>query len=748
MDGTTPKEHPMPLNATDLAALSRLLDQAMELDGTERNAWIAGLPEEDQHLAPMLREMLAERDSARTSGFLSSMPELADVGTTDEETAATGDLVGPYRLIRQIGRGGMGTVWLVERADGSFKRLVALKLPRLAWGAGLAERMAREREIGALLEHPNIARLYDAGVDDRGRPFLALEYIDGVQIDVWCKDKDLSVRDRLTLIVQVARAVSYAHGRLVVHRDLKPSNVLISLDGQTHLLDFGIAKLINEASPDERGLTQEQGRVLTPHFASPEQLRGEAITVQSDVYSLGVLTYELLTGRTPYKPTRGTLAALEEAVLEGEPALASSRAAHKGVAKALRGEVDTILAKALRREPGQRYATADAFADDIERHLTGERVLAQPDSFSYRLSKTLRRHRFVFAASFAVVLVVVLGSALSIVQAQRVSRAAERQRLVTNFVADVFRINYRTDSTASQVADLTGDRLLQEGAKLIAQRFPGDPALQADLYGVVGRMFLDMGAADQAVDYGTRQVEALDLASSDNYVRAAALTNLAQALADRGRHADAELRAQHAVELAAGNLPLQANAMAVLAQSFTFRGKNDEALATIEQLEPLTQKIGKETAAEAWMYGLRGNLMSRMNQHADSGPLFDRGIAIALRVDGELSSVASDLRYLRASLMCQNGEAKLARQISDASVRALRARGGPSAILAADRAGYFAREYFSCDVMSYAEAIETITRGQAFLQTQPSAPDSIRRQLDFYRGAIELERGNLGEAER
>jgi len=402
----------------DWGRLSALLDDGLQLAPDQRSGWVDGLPAEQADLKLQLRELLA-RAAVETDDFMRKPIRLR--GTAGEmplgATAATsGMVVGPYRLLREIGAGGMGAVWLAERADGMLRRRVALKLPRLNWdAAGLAERMARERDILGNLEHPNIARLYDAGIDAHGRPYLAMEYVEGRPLDAYCEERGLGVRDRLELFLQVARAVAHAHARLIVHRDLKPSNILVTSVGDVRLLDFGIAKLIaGEAgveSASETHLTRLAGRALTPEYASPEQIRGELITVAVDVYSLGIVLFELLAGRRPYRLDATSAVAMEEAILRVDAPTLSSVANDKTRARQLRGDLDTILAKALKKAPAERYATVDAFAGDVQRHLAGTPVLARPDSVGYRASRIVRRHKVPVAIATLVVLAVLGGAA-------------------------------------------------------------------------------------------------------------------------------------------------------------------------------------------------------------------------------------------------------------------------------------------------------------------------------------------------
>ena len=676
----------MPLSATDLSTLSRLLDDGLTLEPGQLEGWLESLAEEHRHLLPRLREMLSEHHSLGHTGFMVDGPRLDDSPTRTDETAPrSGDVVGPYRLIRELGRGGMGAVWLAERFEGGVKRQVALKLPRLAWDAGLAERMARERDIGALLEHPQIARLYDAGVDSLGRPYLALEYIDGQRLDAWCEAHNLSVRERLRLFQQVARAVAYAHGRLVVHRDLKPSNVLVTADGQAHLLDFGIAKLLHEADARDDALTRDYGRALTPHYASPEQLRGEAITVASDVYSLGTLLYELLTGSHPYESERKSSAALEQAVLQGETAPASSRVRDKDRAKALRGEIDAILGKALQREPAKRYATADALAEDIERHLTGERVLAQPDSLGYRARKALRRHRLGFAVASTVLIVVLVGAGVSVVQAKRANDAAERARVVKEFVVDVFKVNDRGSPANNELRQLPAELLLEHGAKLIATRFPGQPELQAELYGVVGRIFADMGSSKLAVEYATKQVESLTVIHASNEELALAMLLLAESLAAEDQLSDAALRARRALEFAAGSPALEIQARVALAKILINQAQYSDARSELDRVanglqamaRPLPLELARSEAEAQWQRGAACHRCQRAGSAVRKGyrdGARGRGLRVAIG--------RRDPPRLRVHLAGKERGAKAIQHFA-AALATMRSVGGPDDIGAA-----------------------------------------------------------------
>jgi serine/threonine protein kinase/cytochrome c-type biogenesis protein CcmH/NrfG len=316
---------------------------------------------------------------------------------------SAGDSVGPYELVRLLGTGGMAEVWLARRADGAFKRDVALKLPLLTRRRhDLEQRFAHERDILASLEHPNIARFYDAGVDTDGLPYLSMEYVNGQPLMKWCSRKTLGVEQRLTLFLQILDAVKYAHEKHIIHRDLKPSNIFVTESGQVRLLDFGVAKMLQEEG-DEPQLSRIYGQALTPDYASPESLSGAAIDPRSDVYSLGVVLYELLTGTRPYRLSyQASLAGLRHAVTTADvkkpstqltPEGSLSRAANQDrLARKLRGDLDALVLKALAKEPAERYDSAASMAEDMQRYLRREPVKARLTPVTHRVGKFLRRN--------------------------------------------------------------------------------------------------------------------------------------------------------------------------------------------------------------------------------------------------------------------------------------------------------------------------------------------------------------------
>jgi len=413
----------MGLSIPQMALMSRLLDEALPLDAPGRRRWLEALSPEYQSLAGALREALMPVGEGGLAGALDAgaRSDLDRIGSGPRP----GEIVGPYRVIRLLGEGGMAEVWLAERADGAFKRDVALKLPvLLRLREDLASRFARERDILAALEHPNIARLYDAGVGSNGLPYLAMEYVAGEPLTDWCDAHQLAIRERVRLFLQVLDAVQYAHGQRVIHRDIKPSNILVTDSGQVRLLDFGVAKLLAREE-EQSDLTQRYGRVLTPDYASPELVRGEQLGAAGDVYALGVVLYELLSGNRPYHLQAGaSVAQLEHAIAAVEVKRPSTRVAagaggkrgttERKLARRLRGDLDAIVLKALAKAPASRYDSATAFADDLQRSLSVEPVEARPDRVSYRFAKFSLRHRSGFAATAAAIALLVgaLGYAL------------------------------------------------------------------------------------------------------------------------------------------------------------------------------------------------------------------------------------------------------------------------------------------------------------------------------------------------
>jgi serine/threonine-protein kinase len=397
-------------------------------------------------------------------------------------------------------------VWLAERADGMVPRPVALKLPRGVWSRPeLVSRMAREREILASLNHSHIARLYDAGLASDGQPYLAMEYVQGQPIDEYVREKRLDTRGRLRLFLQVAQAVSHAHARLVVHRDLKPSNIMVTEGGEARLLDFGIAKLLEDGEARETEITRSSGRALTLAYASPEQVSGAPLGVASDVYSLGVVLYEILTGSLPYQPARDSVGAAEDAVLKAIPPRPSDVVKDSHARKTLRGDLDTVVLKALKKRPEERYATVDAFADDVARFLEGRPVKARPDSFLYRFRKLVERNKLAFGAAAAILVAIVGGAILAVSQARVAIAEKKRAEEVKEFVTSIFRDADPYDASTGEVPTVRD--LLKQARQKIEGSLAGRPALQVELLNLVGGSLLSLQENDAAEEVIQEAVE-------------------------------------------------------------------------------------------------------------------------------------------------------------------------------------------------------------------------------------------------
>ncbi len=490
----------MSISATELAALNRLLEQALEMAAEQRRAWFDTLP--DDTLKLKLGEMLAQHARHETADFLFTLPKLGDEPKVDETLARAGDQVGPYRLIRELGQGGMGTVWLAERADGSLRRQVALKMPlsRLV-STKRIERFARERDVLSALAHPGIARLYDAGVTASGQPFIVLEHVDGRSITQACDEQQCSIGKRLKLFLQVLDAVDHAHKHLIVHRDLKPSNILVSSDDQVKLLDFGIAKLLDDPSSlaGQTALTMMEGCAMTPRYAAPEQIDNHPISTTTDVYSLGVVLYELLTGQSPYELGQSSISALLYCILKVDPVRPSAAPIIEADARAraatsvdklraiLAGDLDTIVLKALRKAPGERYQSVERLAEDIANYLDHRPIAARRPSMLYTGRLLVRRHRAASVVG-AVGLVAAMGlAALTWQQHTQTLAQMARADAVRNFMLDLF--NDAEPAEGQSSAEVTGKDMIIGAIHRAKLEFADKPQLQGEVLSELGRMY-------------------------------------------------------------------------------------------------------------------------------------------------------------------------------------------------------------------------------------------------------------------
>ncbi len=513
------------MHESDWDVIEDLFLRALDLAPDERAAFLVRHCGDNTKLRGEVESMLAAEESG---GRLRWMARLEAEARPDPATAEEGaysgfegDRIGPYEVVRLIGSGGMGRVYLAQRADDQYRQQVALKIVRDDFAGGLlVERFRAERQILAQLRHPNISTLLDGGVTAEGRPFLVMQYEEGLPITEHCDEHRLTVRERLELFATVCDAVHFAHSNLVVHRDLKPSNILVADDGVPKLLDFGIAKILEGGLEMTRPLTQDV-RLFSPDHAAPEQLLGGPITTATDVYALGILLYELMVGERPFRSADISLPELHRQICEESPTRPSDGVAalvaredalvETGVAprrttqpgaliQTLRGDLDQIVLKALRKEPERRYPSAGQLAEDVRRYLAGMPVTAQPDSSRYRLGKFVRRHRAGVAAAASVAGLIVAFALTMTVQSRRLAQERDRTALALDRAEEVgeFLVGLFSGANPTQEPTrLTAIDLLDRGLDR-AEELEGQPEVQADMFNTVGRAYAELAQFDKA----------------------------------------------------------------------------------------------------------------------------------------------------------------------------------------------------------------------------------------------------------
>jgi serine/threonine-protein kinase len=671
-----------------------IFDAALDLPEAAQAAYVVRACGDD---AALRAEVLGLLGASRIDGGLldgAAAPVAAMLGVAGAPAEGMVPVrVGPFEVVREIGRGGMGRVFLARRADGQFEQRVALKLLQHA-SPGLVRRFLEERRILARLEHPAIARLIDGGVATDGLPYFALEYVEGEHIDHYCAARDLPLDARLALVEAVCDAVSFAHEHLVIHRDLKPSNVLVTPDGQVKLLDFGIAKLLGDGQEDD---TRPELRAMTPEFAAPEQVRGAAVSTATDVYSLGVLLYLLLTGERPYEVRGRSPADIERIVCEAEPPLPSVRAP-SGVRRRLRGDLDLIVMTALQKSEARRYRTPSALADDLARFRSGRPIRARADSAAYRLRRFVGRHRAGVAAGAALLLALVAAGSRERVMRARAEGALRKATAVERFLVGVFDVADPYATRSAVGGTITAHELLDRSTRRIDSTLASQPDVQAELRTALGRVYANLGLFDRATPLLRQSLAQRDsLRHADDLAAAANLDALGAALTQQDRYDEAEPLLRRALaqrrRLLGNRDTATAASIERLATLLAKRNASDQAVPLYrEALTIYRSALGDSAVGVANVMTTLGLVLYRQGAYDEAEELQRRALDIVrLRLGDGHPLTAEAMRTLALTLQLRNkidDAERLLRQSLAVNRRAL-GDGHPSVALGLNNLGQF-----------------------------------------------------------
>jgi serine/threonine-protein kinase len=684
--------------------IDAIFDAALDLAPNDRAGYLAQACADDFELRHRVERLLEAHD--RPSEFLQAPAvELApDLLFETPGSSEAPERAGPFRIVRELGAGGMGVVYLAERDGAEFQQRVALKLVRhLGRGDALRRRFSEERRILALLEHPGIARLIDGGLTTDGLPYFAMELVEGEPIDRYCEARHLSIDQRLALFDQVCEAVQYAHEHLVIHRDLKPSNILVSGDGQLKLLDFGIAKLLDPLAASDAASTQTGFMALTPEYAAPEQIRGHAVSTATDTYALGVLLYVLLAGRRPYEVRGLAPAEIERIVCTVEPPRLSAVAA-ENVRRSLRGDLDLIVTKAIHKDPARRYSSASAMRDDLRRYRTGLPVLARPDSTAYRFRKFVRRNRVAVTATAITATALVVSTVFSARQAN--VAAQERDTALREVQRQLAMVEMQT-VLASDSRDAEGRQLLPAqrialAERVLMQEFDDTPWLVVEGLHELSR---------QLYEFGEREAQRAMLTRATSIARSA-------------------------------NLPTQlALVDCARAYSFAYDDKLDSARMDVEEAKrALSQPGAASELAVATCLDAEGQVLLAENKPDSALPMFRR--VLSRNGTGHTAAVRQEALLHYSSALRALGRTREASIYQRQMIQELGSTGFHGTAIMPNAVGYLTSALFELGELTTADSVAVVA-----LAAQARSGQYSSGTLDFLHGLALLRLGQLDSAD-